>query len=309
MKKIILTLLITFLTVTSGLNLVSAENETNITLAEGEEERLKIKNDDTVSASEDGHFNISFDDGYNGYCINYGQEEAREGDDYKVQDTSYAINNMNGESVGNELKTFFVDYYDIAMKDKIKTQHIIWHFSDGFNGWRVDPNLMEEIRNTASSKIIPDHGATRKINDTSEMIFDFEVLSSGKAGHQNYFAYKITIRDIIEDIINGNSTENLENSTAQDKENSTMMNSTTQNNTSVVPSKNENTSNTTNDLKNENDRKDNVNNDETTSAKINETNENQYNVDLKKHKTGYEYIPAFLILFFGTLILIKKFRD
>ena len=30
----------------------------------------------TVEASEDGHFNITFSDGYNGYCLEYGEKEA-----------------------------------------------------------------------------------------------------------------------------------------------------------------------------------------------------------------------------------------
>lgn len=291
----------------SGINCVSAESEVNVTQScEGEEE-LRVKDDDTVSASEDGHFNISFDDGYSGYCINYGQKEAQKGDDFTQKDTSHAVNNNNGDSVGNELKTFFVDYYDIAMKDKIKTQHIIWHFTDGFNGWRVDPNLMEEIRNTSSNKIIPDHGATRKINDTSEMVFDFEVLSSDKPGNQNYFAYKITIRDIIEDIFNGTSNNTLNSAENNRTEDDLEMNKnqTKENNNTVQD-------NDTSKSKSDTSPKDDINTpsrQKTTAVNDKRDNDSENKINLEKHKTGYNYIPALVILIFGTLLLIKYYRD
>lgn len=90
--------------------------------------------DKQVSATEDGHFNITFDNGYNGYCLEYSEKDTNVGDKFIVVNTSYAINTNDKSNVGNYLKTFFVDYYDIAMEDKVKTQHIIWHFTDDFNG-------------------------------------------------------------------------------------------------------------------------------------------------------------------------------
>ena len=104
MKKTIITFLIILLTMTSGLNIVSAENEadnnTVTSIQTSEEEKLKIKNEedrtgDIVRASENGNYNISFDDGYNGYCINYGDHEASEGHKFTVQDTSEAVNHYS----------------------------------------------------------------------------------------------------------------------------------------------------------------------------------------------------------------------
>lgn len=196
--------------VTTCMNFVSAENETNIFKSSESEEE--------VLAREDGHVNITFDNGYNGYCINYGEHEAKTGQEYSVKDTTYATNKNSGESVGNYLKVYFVDYYDDAMRNDIVTQHTIWHFTDDFNGWRIDPILIENIKSTASTKTIPDNGAVRQINNTTEAVFDFQVLSSDKSDHQNFFAYKITYRDIVREIID-NATSS--NSTASENQNIT----------------------------------------------------------------------------------------
>ena len=107
---------------------------------------------------------------------------------------------------------------DDAMRNDIVTQHTIWHFTDDFNGWRIDPILIENIKSTASTKTIPDNGAVRQINNTTEAVFDFQVLSSDKSDHQNFFAYKITYRDIVREII-GNATSS--NSTASENQNIT----------------------------------------------------------------------------------------
>ena len=113
-----------------------------------------------VIALEDGHYNIRFEvtnpDGskeiYNGYCINYGDREAYKNQRFQTRCTEFAVNKVTEESVGHELKTLFVDYTDLALDDKIKTQQIIWHFTDDFNGWRVDPALMTEIRSRSASR-------------------------------------------------------------------------------------------------------------------------------------------------------------
>lgn len=288
---------------TSGLNAASAENELNDTLAASlEEENLKVKSEEDrtgelVSANEDGHFNISFDDGYNGYCINYGDHEADKGNNFTVQDTDYAVNEKSGQSVGNELKTFFVNYYDVAIEDKVKTQHIIWHFTNDFNGWRVDPALIEEIKKASLENVIPDHGATRKINNTTEMVFDFEVLESHDSAHQNFFAYRISLREILEIIEN----ETLENATQNTDLNNQTSNSTvkqteeelTKNN---VSNSTENKINVTSNIKNDSQKDDSENND-------------LENVNLKRHVTGYNYIPAIIILLFCLILLMKYARD
>ena len=134
MKKTIITIFTIFLIITSGVNFVSAENSTeeavkNTGTAQQEEtipqrnaEEEKSRVGESVKSKENGHFNITFEDGYNGYCINYGDHEAKVNDEFKVKDTTSAINNKNGESIGHYLKTFFVEFHDIAVKNKYDTK-------------------------------------------------------------------------------------------------------------------------------------------------------------------------------------------
>ena len=64
------------------------------------------------------------------------------------------------------------------------------------------------IKSTAATKTIPDSGAVRQINNTTEAVFDFMVLNSDKSDHQNFFAYKITYRDIAKDMIGSADSSN-----------------------------------------------------------------------------------------------------
>ena len=197
-------ILIIILSVTSSINFVTAQNETEISIANTKDENIG-RNSEKVECLESGCINISFEDGYRGYCINYGKHEAEIGDSFSPENTSYATNRNTGEDVGNCLKTFFVEYYDHAMKDEIVTQHTIWHFTDDFNGWRLDYDLIDNIRSASSTKEIPDFGAVKKINNTTEAVFDFKVLKSGETDNQNFFIYKIIYRNIIPEILKSNS--------------------------------------------------------------------------------------------------------
>ncbi|MDO5859982.1 hypothetical protein, partial [Methanobrevibacter sp.] len=194
MKKRIITLFTLMLIITSGANFVSAEATTGEEITnttnpqqtetinenqanqksenESSEDETKSRVGEKVKSNEKGHYNITFDDGYNGYCINYGKNEAKKNDEFTVQETTAAINNKNGESIGHYLKTFFVEFHDIAVKDKYNTQEIIWGFSDNRN---TQNPLIRQIKEASLNLIIPDHGAVKKINDTTEAIFNFEV--------------------------------------------------------------------------------------------------------------------------------------
>ena len=249
MKKRIITIFTIFLLITSGVNFVSAENITEDAVADTNtaqqekivsqrnvEEEKESKTDEeeknrigeTVKSKENGHFNITFEDGYNGYCINYGDHEAKVNDEFKVKDTTSAINNKNGESIGHYLKTFFVEFHDIAVKNKYDTQKIIWAFSDNFDSNKA---LVQQIKDTSVNLTIPDHGAVKKINETTEAFFDFEVLSTNKNNHQNFFGYKITYRNIPVESENNtvekeenkpNLSTPFENNTTEKQENTTI---------------------------------------------------------------------------------------
>lgn len=230
MRKTILTLFTIFLVATSGLGFVSAENITE-TEVERESEEKSDKREinpyennrtgERVEAKESGNYNITFNDGYSGYCINYGDYAADPGDDFIVKNTSNAINHYNGESIGNYLKVLFVDYHDIAVKDKTNTQYLIWAFSDNYN---YERDLVEEIKKASIDRIIPDQGAVKKINNTTEATFYFEVLDSIESWTQNFFAYRIEYRTITPEIVN-NTTDSPNNNS----------NSSEQNNTTNIP--------------------------------------------------------------------------
>ena len=323
MKKRIITIFTIFLLITSGVNFVSAENITEDAVADTNtaqqekivsqrnvEEEKESKTDEeeknrigeTVKSKENGHFNITFEDGYNGYCINYGDQEAKVNDEFEVKDTTAAINNKNGESIGHYLKTFFVEFHDIAVKNKIDTQKIIWAFSDNFN---FNKALVQQIKDASVNLTIPDHGAIKIINETTEAFFDFEVLGTDKNNHQNFFGYKITYRDIPVEVEN-NTTEKQENTTIPQEnitENKTQENTTipqenkTQENTRIFE---ENETENATALIFKNQTKDLEDN---TKSKI----ENKP-VSLLKHATGTELALVILTLIFGFILVSKYYK-
>ena len=305
MKKRLITIFTIFLLITSGVNFVSAENITENEVADTNtaqqekivsqrnvEEEKESKTDEkeksrigeTVKSKENGHFNITFEDGYNGYCINYGDHEAKVNDEFEVKDTTAAINNKNGESIGHYLKTFFVEFHDIAVKNKIDTQKIIWAFSDNFD---FNKALVQQIKDASVNLTIPDHGAIKKINETTEAIFNFEVLKTGQNDHQNFFGYKITYRDIPVEV---------ENNTTQKQENKTENNTTQKQENTTIPQENK-TENTTS-LISKNKTKDPEDN--------NKSELENKSTSLLKHTTGAELAVVILILIFG-FVLVGKF--
>jgi len=193
-KKIFFIILILFLVfpcVTAGNNTI----EYNTTLIQ------EPVYDEIVIADEDGHFNTSFSNDYNGYCLEYGEKEAVKGDKFYVVSMDYALSNT-GEYIGDYLKTFFIDYHDIAIKDKIVTQHYIWTFSDNFHSWRINQSLVDYIKE--NPKHYPNDGII-KLNDTTGLKYSFRIFLSEYEHHQNYFAYQFDLMNITNNIIQNNN--------------------------------------------------------------------------------------------------------
>ena len=161
--------------------------------------------DDVVYAEEDGHLNTSLSDGSKGYCLEYGEHEASTGDMFYKVDTSYAVNNINNERVGDYLKTYFLRYYDFAMRDNIVTQHMIWHFTDNFDGWRVNYTIVKDIKD---NPLMVDDTGVYDFNSTHYLLYQFSVLLSPYVHHQNYFNYLFEFvgKDVYDNIITGNSS-------------------------------------------------------------------------------------------------------
>ncbi len=239
MKKKILTLLISILAIISCITLASAENSTNEIIANenniGEDESKRIG--EIVKSEEYGFSNVPFSDGYNGFCINLAQKETTAGQEFEVKNTSAAVNNRNGEEIGNYLKILVVDYYNYTIENPRLAQDIIWKFSDNYN--ECNNTIVQGILELAQNgRIIPDHGEEKILNETTKVRFDFEVLDSVNWKTQNFFGYKLTYLDLVNDGMLGNSSE--ENNTFEDifeseipenNTNQTNNNTTTENNT------------------------------------------------------------------------------
>lgn len=139
--------------------------------------------DEIVYALENGHLNTSFSDGSKGYCIEYREQEASIGDKFYKTSTDYY------ES-GKYLKTYFLRYYHHTQIDPVVTQHMIWHFTDGFEGWRLNYTIIDDVKSNPLD--VPDTGLYR-LNDTHSLQYTFNVLRSPYVEHQDYFTYIIKL--------------------------------------------------------------------------------------------------------------------
>ena len=272
MRRKILTILTILLIATSGLNFVSAQNELDDILIRQSEEEIsesrQIRQQETsenmqnqrnssenrigeeVKALESGYRNVSFDDGYNGYCVNHNLQSTSRGEKFTVENTTNIISSRYGESVGNYLKILFVDHYNYTMNPTTDLSQVIWTFTDYDYKNSNNAIIKAILESAANGRIIPDHGAVAKINNTTEAIFDFELLNSQYGRTQNFFGYKINYRtiEIPEDgplestpdnntEIENNTTP--ENNTEQIPQNNTTQNNTTpENNTEQIPQNN-----------------------------------------------------------------------
>lgn len=134
MNKKYITLFILCLTITQGINFVYAKNESvesnkliNSQLSEGEVKDESKRIGENVTTSDNGYLNISFNDSYNGYCINKGWKGARDSDNFTVKNTSAAINNNNGEEIRNYLKILFVNFHDdVTRNEKLAQNNLVF---------------------------------------------------------------------------------------------------------------------------------------------------------------------------------------
>lgn len=194
-------------------------------------EEYNIDDFDKVYALEGGHFNTSFSDGFYGYCVEYGETEAVKGDMFLVCDTGSIRNSVTGKECGDYLKVYFLDYYSDAQKDKIVTQHMIWHFTDDFNGWRLNYTLIDLIKDKVDNQGVhySDSGYRVLSDNLTVMFWDFHSFLSPYVDYQDYFGYRVWFGDVGDIPVNGTLENNMNN------------NSTISNNSSVV----NNTINTT----------------------------------------------------------------
>ena len=100
LKISLITIFIIFLAITTSVNFVSAQNESGeliSTINNSEEEFIenevkKRKIGTEVKSQENGNYNITLDNGYNGYCVDYGDHETGVNDTFIIKDTSNIVN-------------------------------------------------------------------------------------------------------------------------------------------------------------------------------------------------------------------------
>lgn len=205
LKKTTLFIIIFLLTITA----VSAGNNTTII-----DNPIEQKIDGpTIEAIEGGDSNISFQNGFKGYCIEWGEHSAEKNDIFYIKNTSYTINKETHEDVSNYLKVFFICFYNEAQKDPITTQHMIWKFTDNKQFSRFNQTLYEKIVEKSNIVSIPDKG-TFQINDTHKIIFEFQTFVSKYIQYQNYFGYKILF-ELIQNNSSGQITQKPFNNITQ----------------------------------------------------------------------------------------------
>lgn len=172
----------------------------------------------TIEALEGGDSNISFEDGYKGYCAEWGEHSAEEGQEFIIENTSVVENS-------NYLKTMFLFFYNQTQKDVYATQHMIWKFTDDKQFSRFNQTWYNEIVGMGDKYTIPD-SARIPINNTHQWGFDFRVFVPHFEDFQIFFSYRFLVEEIPD-----NSTIQINNSTIN---NSTIIVPEYQNNDSYV---------------------------------------------------------------------------
>lgn len=150
-----------------------------------------ISNTSTIKAIEGGDSNISFEEGYKGYCAEWGEHSAEQGQEFYIKNTS-EMNNSN------YLKTMFLFFYDQTQKDVYGTQHMVWKFTDNKQFSRFNQTWYNQIIETGDKYTISDTGKI-PINETHQFSFDFKLFMPLINEFQNFFAYQFLIEEITDE--------------------------------------------------------------------------------------------------------------
>ena len=179
MKKLILILLIFLFisTASAGNNTTEIDDPTSVNLPK-----------QPIEALESGDSNISFSNNFTGWCIEWGEHSAEEGEFFK-QENTFLVNNSN------YIKTMFLFFPNEVNKDIYRTQHMIWKFSDNKEFSRFDKDWYNQIIEMGNKYKIPDKG-TIQLNSTHELHFEFVILIAQYEEYQNYFAYRFWVEGV-----------------------------------------------------------------------------------------------------------------
>ena len=141
---------------------------------------------------------IRFSDGFRGFILDYSKSPASSGDEFKRVSTSNAADS-------NTLKMNIIKGY---MQD-----------SEGQIGKLMASSVKSNSSSSKAAAVpqgnIGDHEVV-KINNETEAVFDFEVLKSVSGNVSDYFAYKVSFRNVAEqtNLTNTTNTTNITNLTS-----------------------------------------------------------------------------------------------
>ncbi len=162
-----------------------------------------------VTSNSTGFTNVSFSNGYYGFCIDQKLQGAYSGDSFTpAEDTTVAKNNLDNRDVSQKLKIFFTQCFeDIFVSDGnggyvidsnksvSSVPTAIYHFSDGYEGqylWGESKTFVEKV-NAYDGPEIPDEGYKLKLENGDVVTFYFAVMEPQKEGQQSFFAYKLEV--------------------------------------------------------------------------------------------------------------------
>lgn len=296
MNKIVLGLICIIIILNCSIIFAAENNTTSLSNDNDSLDERVLNENNQVNATKSGIRNITFSDGYNGYCINLSKDSAENGSVFTPKDTSHAMNNKYNTPIGNYLKILFVDFYDFTIKDADATSEVIWDFSDRYYLTSSNEITQTILKLADNGRLIPDHGETKKINDNTEAIFDFQVFNPLNDDLQNYFGYKITFKEITNETSDENNTTDINNTNNTSIENNTDSTSNNTNNTDNETINNDSLNNTNNhDFKYNN-----VSLSNSTSEKLNQS------MILNDKSTGFPIVLLILILICSVFGCIRR---
>lgn len=160
-----------------------------------------------VTSTGSGFSNVSFSNGYHGFCIDADFSGAYSGDKFTLaNNTSAATNNDDNSDVSQQLKILFTQCFEDlfisdgnggyvidSMKADSSIQSAIWHFTDGQYIWGESKALVEKVKAYTGPEI-PDEKYTRRLDNGDTITFYFTVAKPQKGSQQSFFAYKIDVK-------------------------------------------------------------------------------------------------------------------
>ena len=207
-NKILLALIVILISITC-LGIVSADNETNETL-ELAEETIDMTNYIMPTAISGNQ--ITFSDGFTGFCLDLAKDAI-------TSEDGYTVGSESDPALENYIKLSIIECYKQNRENDIES--IVTSFVDGSYQSKSD-DVISEVLN--SDETIGNE-AVEEIDNTTEATFTFEHLTSANEDKSDCIAYSVSLRTVeTEDVIGAseNDTSDEEAVSEDSSENDTI---------------------------------------------------------------------------------------